>query len=204
MAFTTPFCKRPAEWRILLLALLLTGCAPRNQDFGFSIERIDTRAAAGMLSVVVHQKLVLSREAKNALVHGVPLSVRTEVALRPVQARGDVRQDHRDFEIRYLPLSERYQLTTTKPFSVQTYPRLRHVLAELSSVSFSMPQVPRTAGELKLHARSLLDKRHMPPPMRLPVWFSSQWQLDSGWRTWSLDDSKDAPGSIPSSRPSDA
>ena len=169
MASTTPFYARSPECRHLLLALLLTGCAPGNPDFGFSIERIDTRASGTTLNVVVHQKLVLSREAANALVHGVPLSLRTEVALRSAQSSGDVRQEHRDFEIRYLPLSERYQLTTVKPFSIQTFPRLRHVLAELASVSFTIPQIPQTAGKLKLRARSLLDKRHMPPPMRLQI-----------------------------------
>jgi len=186
-----------------LLGLLLTGCTSGKPDFGFSLDGIETHASAGALIVVVHQKLVLSQEAMNALVHGVPLSIRTEIALRPAQSSRDTRRKHKDFEIRYLPLSERYQLTTADPFRVQTYPRLRHVLAELSSVSFTISEAP-LAGEFKLRARVLLDKRHMPPPMRLPVWFSSQWQLDSDWRTWSLDDTPGQPGSYSSARPADA
>ena len=177
MAFTTQFCARIARSGAVL-ALLLVACSPAPRDFGFSLDGIESHTTAGTLEVVVHQKLVLSREARNALDHGVPLAIQTELALRHVGSRDDIRQIHRNFEIHYLPLSDRYQLTTIQPFRVSTFPRLRHVLAELATVKFT--------GKLELRVRSFLDKQRMPPPMRLPMLFSSQWQHDSGWRTWPL------------------
>jgi len=166
--------------------MLLAGCSQADRSFGFSLERLESKEAGGVLNVVVYQKLALSEEARTALDHGVPLSIRTELALRPRGSHRAIQQEHREFEIRYLPLSSRYQLTTVQPFSVHTFPRLRHALAELASVRFMLPAQTGDAGQFELRARSLLDKRHMPPPMRLLVWFSSQWQHDSGWQNWNL------------------
>ena len=186
MAFITRFCARFPRGRALLAMLLLAGCSPAARDFGFSLERIETHVTADALEVVVYQKLVLSREARNALDHGVPLAIQTELVLRQAGSRGDIKQIHRNFQIHYLPLSDRYQLTTIQPFRVNTYPRLRHVLAELTRVRFSLPAKSVPSGKYEVRVRSFLDKRHMPPPMRLPMLFSSQWQHDSGWRSWPL------------------
>ena len=189
MAFITQCCRKFPDWRRWRMALgmlLLAGCSPAASDFGFRLEGINTRVTADALNIAVKQKLVLSPEARNALKHGVPLVIRTDLALRVAGSRRDIKQEHKGFEIRYLPLSNRYQLTTRPPFSVSTFPRLRHVLAELATVSFTLAARPMPAGEIELRVRSFLEKRHMPPPMRLPVWFSSQWQHDSGWRTWPL------------------
>ena len=187
-----------------MVGLMLAACSQDERAFGFNIERVESARATGALNVVVHQKLTLSREAREALNHGVPLSFRTELALRPAGSRRDVQQRHRDFEIRYLPLSDRYQLTTEQPRSVQTFPRLRHVLAELSSVSFILAVQPMPEVQFELRARCLLDRHRIPPPMRLPVLFSSQWQHDSGWRTWTLTQTLRQPGTDRAARPQGA
>ena len=171
---------------LCLGALALPGCSPEQTDFGFSIERIEASASPDALNVVIHQQLTLSTEAKDALDHGVPLVIRTELELQLAGSSGNISQASREFEIRYLPLSNRYQLIARQPSSVHTYPRLRHVLAELGTVSFTLMPGLLPPGEYQLRARSLLDKRNMPPPMRLPAWFSAQWKLDSGWQSWPL------------------
>ncbi|MSQ99013.1 MAG: DUF4390 domain-containing protein, partial [Xanthomonadales bacterium] len=171
---------------LCLGALALPGCSSEQTDFGFSIERIEASASPAALNVVIHQQLTLSTEAKDALDHGVPLAIRTELELQRAGSSGNISQASREFEIRYLPLSNRYQLVTRQPSSVHTYPRLRHVLAELGSVSFTLTHGLLPPGNYQLRARSLLDKQNMPPPMRLPAWFSAQWKLDSGWQSWPL------------------
>jgi len=169
-----------------LVAVGLPGCSPEQTDFGFSIERIEASASPDALNVVIHQQLTLSTEAKNALDHGVPLAIRTEFELQRAGTSANISQAAREFEIRYLPLSNRYQLIARQPSSVHTYTRLRHVLAELGTVSIALTPGPLPPGDYQLRARSLLDKRNMPPPMRLPAWFSAQWKLDSGWQSWPL------------------
>ncbi|MCH8228575.1 MAG: DUF4390 domain-containing protein, partial [Proteobacteria bacterium] len=39
-------------------------------------------------------------------------------------------------------------------------------------------------GSYELLARTHLDHKKMPPPMRLPMLFSAQWQHDSDWTVW--------------------
>lgn len=168
---------------IILAVLLLAGCSPDEAEFGFSVERIEASETTGKYSVVVHQKLDLSGEAENALRHGVPLAIKTEIALRVSGSRRSKIYVSRVFKIRYLPLSERYQLTMVQPFGVTTYPRLRHALSELSTITLTLPDEPLPEGKLEIRARSFLDKRYLPQPMRLPTLFSSQWQHNSGWRT---------------------
>jgi len=184
MVFSTPSCAKSADLpcrRLGLALLLLAACSQPESDFGFTIERVEAHTIAGVLMVEVQQEIVLSPEAKEALKHGVPLAIRTELALRAAGSRHDLDEETRNFEIRYLPLSNRYQLTTAVPHGVQTYPRLRHALADINTVNFRLSMAGLPAGDLELRARSRLDKTHMPPPMRLPAWFSSQWQHDSGW-----------------------
>jgi hypothetical protein len=196
MAFIMPFCAKIHDWRLcrtllaapgpMALALALAGCSAGPADFGFSIGRVEAKTSAAAVNVVIHQRLVLSSEAKDALNHGVPLAIRTELELRAAGSRENIARATREFEIRYLPLSDHYQLTTLQPSGMQTYPRLRHVLAELSAVRFSLQPGQLPPGEYHLRARSLLDKQNMPPPMRLPAWFSAAWKLDSGWQSWPL------------------
>ncbi len=185
MVFITQFCARIPR-SLLVLVALLAGCAPAETGFGFHIKSLDALATPTGINVVVHQKLVLSREARDALDHGVPLAFQIEIAIRPAGDHRDSKREHRSFEIRFLPLSNRYQLTSSQPFSVRTFPRLRHALAELEVVNLSIPASPAPGQETEIRARSFLDKRRMPAPMRLPVWFSSQWQHDSGWQAWPL------------------
>lgn len=173
----------------LLVSLLLglVGACTRNTgDFGFSIIRVDTRWAQGALHVAVQQKLILSDEAKEALVHGVPLVFQTQVRVDSREPEEELLNDSRIFEIRYLPLSERYQLSTSPPLQVRTFPRLRHALADLATVEFTFNGLALPVPEMELQVRSQLDKHLMPPPMRLPVWFSSQWDHDSGWTVWPI------------------
>jgi len=169
-----------------LALMLFASCSAGETDFGFRLYRIDSHLTTEALDVVVHQKLILSQEARNALNHGVPLVIETQLALRPAGSWQNIQETHKDFEIRYLPLSKRYQLTTSQPHRVSTFPRLRHVLAELAAVNFALPVKSMPAGEYELRARSYLDKRDIPPPMRLPVWFSARWHHDSGWHSWPL------------------
>jgi hypothetical protein len=198
MVSITQFCARIHDWRSgvvalgrftservapCIVALTLAGCSAEPQQFGFNIEGIEATAGPDALSVVIHQQLVLSSEAKNALNHGVALDIRTELELQSMGSSRSISSASREFEIRYLPLSDSYQLIIRESSSVRTYPRLRHVLAELGSVSFSLHPGPLPSGDYRLRARSSLDKQNMPPPMRLPAWFSAQWKLDSGWQS---------------------
>jgi hypothetical protein len=161
--------------------LLLLGCSDRNDSFGFELKGIETRISGRQLNVELAQKISLSPEARTALENGVALHLEVQAGL---ETQTDTITSIRRFEIRYMPLSDHYQLSSDQPLSVRTFPRLRHVLAALSKIELILPLEDVVAGDYQLTARSWLEKRKLPAPMRLPAWFSPNWQHDSGWQSW--------------------
>jgi len=174
------------KWISLLFVFAVAACGGQVNGNHFELQHVDANWSNGEMNVTLNQSLTLSSEARKALVHGVPLTVQMELIIRNTGDQTRVKRNVRNYEIRYLPLSDHYQLTLPGASKVRTFPRLRHVLADLSTVRLSFSTGVLPAGEYELLARIRLDKRKMPPPMRLPALFSSEWHHDSDWSAWVL------------------
>lgn len=199
MGFIMRLCTKPAEHhhspkgpcfhgqfgRMMTCCVLvlsgLAGCAAKPDDYGFDIEQVAVRSAQHNISITLTQRMRLSREARNALTHGVPLRIHTQIVLHRTGSWFNLSHVEQQFEIRYLPLSGLYRLSTHGDSSAQTFPRLRHALSALSQVTLQLPTTEVAADQLEICARSYLDKRQLPAPMRLPTLFSARWKHDSGW-----------------------
>lgn len=187
--------ERPGTpWRALLASavLLLGACSAEQQSQRFEIRNLQADWASGRMDVRLQQRLELGPEAREALLHGVPLTLGVEVVLRDARTQTRLKKQRKLYEIRYLPLSEHYQLTQDETGEAQTFPRLRHALAELGELRLSVETGVLPEGEYELLARSFLDKRRVPPPMRLPVLFSPRWNHESAWTTWPLEIGREA------------
>ena len=185
-----PAClKTPRVGLVILLISLLTlaGCSDPAADGRFELTRVQTQWTNGRLNVTSEQLLVLSDEARDALTHGVPLTLELELRLRSANSQTRVASVSNSYEISYLPLIDQYQLAFSDDTPVRTFPRLRHVLSELSRLSISVTTGALPAGDYELLARMHLDQNSMPPPMRLPVLLSSKWRHDSSWSAWPLE-----------------
>jgi hypothetical protein len=171
----------------LLTCVLIAGCARQADNRHFELGQVDTDWSNGQLNVTVHQKLILSSEAREALENGVTLTLQLELFIRQSGSRTPLDKNSYSYEIRYLPLIKHYQLNQPGAVEIRTFPRLRYLLAELSTVkqSFSMADAPQ--GNYELMARTRLDQKKMPPPMRLPMLFSAQWRHDSNWTIWPVE-----------------
>ncbi len=168
-----------------MAVFLLAGCGQQTDvDYGFNIDQVTVRSAFQSLSVNLQQELVLSQQAREALEHGVTLTIMLEMELRNDNNMIVMQRDTRRFQLRYLPLSERYQLSEESSDELKSFPRLRHMLAELSVLNIHLVTGPLPAGSYELRTRIRLDESRLPAPMQLPVWFSSQWQHDSEWSVW--------------------
>lgn len=178
-----PACAKPDPARSALLALMLAlgGCAAPGDGGQFEIDRLEARWTDGRVEVACEQRLQLSAEARGALQHGVPLTVELELILRAAATQARVEVESRRYELRYLPLSEHYRVSGIGTNDVATFPRLRHALAELSRLKLTLDTGPLPSGDYELLARSHLDLRHMPPPMRLPALFDPRWKHASEW-----------------------
>lgn len=169
-----------------IVLLALAACSTSESEGRFEFQMVESGWSNGLLIVSAEQSLSLSAEARNALVHGVPLSIETELSLRESGKRTRVADLSDRFEIRYLPLSDHYQLALADGLTVKTFPRLRHVLAELSDLEFSLRTGVLPAGDYEVLIRTRLDPMRMPPPMRLPAQLSADWRHDSSWTSWPL------------------
>lgn len=175
---------------VLLLILIsagLSACGSKAEGGSFEVSHVEARWANGRMNVSYEQNLKLSQEAQNALVHGVPLTLEFELILRDAETQTRVKKSKSRHEIRFLPLSEHYQLSEDEGQHVQTFPRLRHALAALGRSELTVETGALPGGEYELLVRSYLDKHDMPPPMRLPVLFSPRWNHESAWTSWPLE-----------------
>ena len=172
---------------LLTAVLFLAACGSGNENERFEILDLKAEWVSGRMDVRLEQRLEFGPEAREALLHGVPLTLGVELVLRDARSHTRLKKQTSQFEIRYLPLSEHYQLTRNETGMAKTFPRLRHALAEMGELRLSVDTGVLPSGEYELLARSFLDKRRLPPPMRLPVLFSSRWSHESAWTTWPLD-----------------
>ena len=177
---------------VLVLVLGLGGCARSDGDYGFRILAIDLSTGYQKISAQYQQELSLSQEAIEALENGVPLTIEVEMELRDSETLMLLVDSSHRFEIRFLPLSERYQLSRPGKgedgeAEIQWFPRLRHVMSELSSLDMDLNTGPLAPGRYEFRARISLDNARLPAPMHLPALFSSHWQHDSEWSTWPFE-----------------
>jgi hypothetical protein len=181
-------CVRPEIIAIGLLAVLVasSGCRSAATGGQFEISDVQARWASGRLDIRCEQTLSLSEVARTALGNGVPLTVELDLVLRSAAGQARLARKRSDYEIRYLPMSEHYQVSSLADGQVRTYPRLRHALAGLGRIELSIDTGAIPAGDYELLARARLDRGRMPPPMRLPVLFDSQWAHASPWTSWPL------------------
>lgn len=168
-----------------IAVLFLAACGQESTvNYGFAINKVSVNRAYQSLNVHLQQDLQLSRQAREALEHGVILTISLEIELRNDNKMIVVRRDVRHFQLRYLPLIERYQLSEIEIEEFRTFSRLRHLLATFDDLHIQLSTGPLPLGAYELRTRIRLDKTRLPAPMQLPAWFSSQWQHDSEWSVW--------------------
>lgn len=170
---------------ISIAMIVLAGCGPRQApEYAFVIRDVTVTPAFQSLDIHLEQDLELSQQARDALEHGVTLTIRLDLELRDDDHMISTRRDIRRFLLKYLPLSERYQLAQAENGASQAFTRLRHMLASLDDLSIHFATGPLPPGSYELRARISLDESRLPTPMQLPAWFSPQWRHDSEWSTW--------------------
>ena len=168
-----------------LALLLLAACGQEpDVDYGFTINKVSVNRAYQALNINLQQELILSQQAREALEHGVSLTITLEMELRNDNNMIVMRRDDRRFRLSYLPLSERYQLSEVDSGELHSFSRLRHLLAEINVLDVQLATGPLPPGSYELRTRIRLDESLLPAPMQLPAWLSPQWEHDSEWSVW--------------------
>jgi len=166
------------------MLLLVAACRQQAVGQGFRIDDVRVGRGHRVLDVHLSQQLDLSQKAREALQNGVTLTLKLELELHSEKNLIVIKRIDRNFQLRYLPLSERYQLTAMAPQTLKTFSRLRYAMAELDDLDVKFPSGPLPPGDYELRTRIRLDQSRLPAPMQLPAWFSAQWRHDSEWSVW--------------------
>src|SRR5690606_5395256 len=155
-----------------LAVLMLAGCSEKPRGYGFAIENASVVRGYQSLNVRLKPDMHLSGEALTALQHGVSLTIRLDLELRNDNNMIVVRRDTRRFQLRYLPLSERYELKDPDQDKLLIFSRLRHAFAALGNMNIKLQTGPLPPGSYELRTRIQLDESLLPGPMQLPAMFS--------------------------------
>ncbi len=182
---------KPALKFVLLGVCLLIGSCDRQEppNSAFKVlhieAEIENRTSQQELLIVADLSLKFTPEVEEALRKGVIILLRANARIVHDQFIPRVVEDRsRRWRIQYLPLSRHYRLTDTQTKEQTNWPRLRHALAALRRIEIELPPVALDAGSYRLEVRIYLDRRKLPPPLRLPALVSSAWKLESDWYQW--------------------
>jgi len=168
--------------------LLLGGCgALAEQHPGtltIRVARVTGTPDAPMLELGLDCRL--SGPMQDALDHGIPLTLQIHIEagrwrLLPADARSDQR-----IELRYFPLSRRYQLRDLDAAAdVRSFATPGYLLAGLNSLRLPLPA---TFANLQrgtpVHVDAGLETAALPGALRLPALFEPAWQLSAVEYTW--------------------
>lgn len=178
------------SWKKIASALALIALA--------ACGRPDGEAALRIRSADVSQGVLTARlqwqpgaAVLDALDHGILLDFRVDLrAYGPARIgwRTTLASAQRHIELRYFPLSRRYQLRDLDRGETRSYAARALLIAALEDLR--LPLSPDWSGDGAAAARSYgvsieLDRDRLPGALRLPALLQRQWHLSSGEYAWS-------------------
>jgi len=127
----------------------------------------------------------------DALDHGIVLDFVLELsALGPARLGWQPTLAHaaRHIELRYFPLSSRYQLRDLDRGETRSYAARRLLIDALEDLRLDLPAGWAPSAVQSYSLRIDLDRDRLPGAMRLPALLQSAWHLSSGDYSWPAAD----------------
>lgn len=158
----------------------------------FEVRSASTGQVGGVHTLDARLQLVLSSEALDALSSGVPLVIELQMELirnrrfwwDDAEASLAVR-----FELEYRPLSQRYIVRNTNSGDHDSFATLYSALNNLGRIQ-GLPIIDdallEPGEDYRIRLRVMLQTQQYPAPLRLLLFWRSEWQLQSEWYEWSL------------------
>jgi hypothetical protein len=169
-------------------ACVLAGCGAilAQQPGALEIRsaRVAGTADAPMLELALDCRL--SGPMQDALDHGIPLTFRVSVdAARSRFSASEAHSEQR-IELRYFPLSRRYQLRDLDASAdVRTFATPGYLLAGLNSLRLPLPATfGALSGAATMRVGAALETAALPGALRLPALFEPAWQLSAAEYAW--------------------
>jgi hypothetical protein len=173
----------------LLAALaLLAGCIPFAEQVPgeLAVRSAQLRDTAGGAMLDLALDCRLSGPMQDALEHGIPLTLRIDLDAGRRLTRTH-RQERQHVELRYFPLSRRYQLREAGSDDVRSFATPASLLAALGTLHLPLPDgFARLPAATPLRVSAALDPAALPGALRLPALFEPAWRLAAEEHAWTV------------------
>jgi Domain of unknown function (DUF4390) len=176
--------------RALLAILLLAGCVPAAVAGEIVAQRVELRGTDENLQPVADFSITLNPLVEQALTHGVPLYFTGEFSLihhRWYWLNDVASQSETTVRLSYNALTRQYRVSYGAIY--QNFNELGDALRLLGHQAFeSFPAASLRAGvNYVLSARMHLELGQLPKPLQINALVNTDWEMDSGWRSWNLN-----------------
>ena len=177
-------------WKKLAVSLILTcllgGCDALREQTPGSLQVREAQLVSGAdgMRLEVNLDCRFNGPINDALEHGIPITL--GIRLR---AQGDrvTLEDQRQVELRYFPLTRRYQLRDTGSDSVRSFAASGYLTDALAALRLALP--PTFAGlpdGTRLRLDVELDHSALPGALRLPAMLEPAWRLSAPEFAWTV------------------
>jgi len=125
----------------------------------------------------------------DALDHGIVLDFIVDLrAYGPTRLgwRTTLARAERHIELRYFPLSRRYQLRDLDRGDTRSYAARSLLLAALEDLRLELPDAWQRSAAREFVLRIDLDRDRLPGALRLPALLRPDWRLSSGDYQWQI------------------
>lgn len=188
MASTMRWSRRTPELllrvALLLAPFALAACgaldAQKPGQLAVRSARLGTSGAGAVLELALDCRF--SGPMQDALDHGIPLTfeIRVHAGRWPHAASAT----HR-IELRYFPLSRRYQLREPGSDDVRSFATPAYLVAALGALRLHLPSAfAELPAATPLRVSAALDPAALPGALRLPALFEPAWRLAAPDHAW--------------------
>ena len=178
---------------VALLCLLITAFPTQSHHDGFNILAAETKLKEHVYLLEANLDLKFSADALDALRSGVPLIVLINIEVlkdRNWWLDKTVAKLEQGYLLLYHALSEKYIIHNLNSGSQQNFVGLNAAIHSLSNLQ-GFPLIDKNlldeGDNYYVRLRAYLDIESLPAPMRPIAYISSQWQLESDWFSWPLN-----------------
>ena len=166
--------------------VLLGGCSALDaQTPGtLAVRAAQITTLGGSATLELDLDCRLSGPMRDALEHGIPLTLQIDV--RAGHWPSEKASAARRVELRYFPLSRRYQLRELESRDVRSFAAPAYLLAALGALRIDLPSAfAALPAATPLHVSARLDPAALPGALRLPALFEPAWRLAAADYAWS-------------------
>ena len=167
-------------------ALLAAGCSvfEKQTPGALVVRNARVDAVAGSATLELGLDCRLSGPMRDALDHGIALTLQIDV--RAGRWPATKARAQRRIELRYFPLSRRYQLRELDSGDVRSFAASAYLIAALGALRIELPSAFATLpASTPLRVSVTLDPAALPGALRLPALFEPAWRLAAADYAWS-------------------